>query len=51
MLAANSIEDTEVKVVVITVRIARAEYILGIACKIQDMQKMTALLQVIDRSE
>ena len=44
--AAHTIEETKIRIVELKVRIARAEDILGM--QIQDMQKMTALLQVID---
>jgi len=44
--AAHTIDETKIRIVELKVRIARAEDILGM--QIQDMQKMTALLQVID---
>ena len=44
--AANNIEETKLKVVELKVRIARAEDILGVA--IQEIQKKTALLRIID---
>ena len=46
MTAAKTIDETKAKLVELKVRIAKAEDILGIP--VQDMQKKTALLQVID---
>jgi hypothetical protein len=44
--AATTIEDTKTKMVELRVRIAKAENILGVT--IQEIQKKTALLQIID---
>ncbi len=44
--AATTIEETKAKLVELKVRIAKAEDILGSA--VTDMQKKTALLQVMD---
>ena len=46
MTAAATIEETKNKMVELKVRIAKAENILGM--NVQDMQKKTALLQILD---
>ena len=43
---ANTVEETTVKIVELRVRIGRADSVFGI--QIQNMQKMSALLPVID---
>ena len=46
MIAANTIEETKGKMVELRVRIAKAESASGM--KVEDMQKKTALLQILD---